>query len=77
MAEIGLGISCTRSFGGIRLDSKMAVNPFHRIFGREREHAGDHFVEQNPVGVEIAPGIRRTIYSAGLFGRHVRQSRAR
>ena len=47
------------------------MHPFHRIGGGEGQFAGEHLVEGDPQGVEIAAEIDRPVHPAGLFGGHV------
>ena len=54
-----------------RLTRDVAVNPFQRVGGGKREHAGKHFVQRHAQRVEIAAGIHRAIHAPGLFGGHV------
>ena len=49
----------------------MGVDPLHRVAGAERQDAGEHLVEDDAHGVEIAAGVDRAVHPAGLFGRHV------
>ena len=65
------GSPATRSTGGSGLSRNVAVDPFHRIGGRKGQRAGEHLVEGDAEGVEIAARIDRTIHSPGLFGCHV------
>src|SRR5262249_29579977 len=54
-----------------RLPRDMAMHPFHSIRSREGQTTCQHFVKCDAQGVEIAPGINRTIHSSGLLRRHV------
>ena len=45
MASTGAGIPLTRSLGGCGRPGYVAVDPLHRIGGRERQRAGQHLVE--------------------------------
>ena len=70
IAESGSGIS--PSLGGRDwLTCDVAVDPFHRIGGGERERAGKHLVERDAQRVEIAARVDRAIHAPGLFRRHV------
>src|SRR6516164_431087 len=60
-------------FEGNWMSRDMAVNPFHGIGSGERKTPSEHFVKRDAEGVEIAPGIDRTIHSSGLLGCHVGQ----
>ena len=57
--------------GRHRLSRDVAVHPFHRIGRGERQAAGEHLVEGDAEGVEVAAGIDRAVHPAGLLGRHV------
>ena len=54
-----------------RLTCDVAVDPFQRVGGGEWEHAGQHLVQGDAQGVEIAAGIDRAIHAPGLFRGHV------
>ena len=54
----------------------VAVDPFHRIAGRERQPANEHLVVGNAERIEIAARIDRSIHPAGLLGRHIGQCAA-
>ena len=54
-----------------RLSRDMAMDPFHRIGGAERQTAGEHLVERHAERVEIATRIDRAVHPPGLFGRHI------
>jgi hypothetical protein len=53
------------------LSRDVTVHPLHRIGSRERETAGQHFVERNTEGVKVTAGIDGAIHSSRLLGRHV------
>ena len=57
--------------GRRRLAGDVAVHPFHRIGGGEGQFAGEHLVEGDAQGVEIAAEIDRPVHPARLFGGHV------
>ena len=57
--------------GRDRLPGDMAVDPLHRISGRERQHPREHLVEGNAQRIEIAAGVDRAVHSPGLFRCHV------
>ncbi|HUB14632.1 MAG TPA: hypothetical protein VMB34_21965 [Acetobacteraceae bacterium] len=59
--------------GRYRLFRDMAVDPLHGIGGGERQGAGEHPVERDAEGVEVAASINRTVHPPGLFRRHVGQ----
>ena len=71
IAESGSGMSATRSLGRQRLPRDVAVDPLHRIGGRERQRSREHLVEGDAERVEIAAGIDRAVHPPGLFRRHV------
>ena len=54
-----------------RLAGNVAVHPFHRVGGGERQFACKHLVEGDPQGVEIAAEIDRPVHPARLFRGHV------
>ena len=56
---------------GHRLPGDVAMDPFHGIGGREGQRPGQHLVEGDAQGVEIAAGIDRAIHPAGLLRRHI------
>jgi hypothetical protein len=45
--------------GRHRLSGDMAVNPLHGIGSRERQSAGEHLVERDAEGIEVATGVDR------------------
>ncbi len=49
----------------------MAMNPFHRIGGAERQTAGEHLIERDAERIEVAAGIDRAVHPPGLLGRHI------
>jgi len=49
----------------------MAVHPLHGIGGRKRQSAGEHLVEGDAKGVEVAAGVDRPVHAPGLLGGHV------
>ena len=53
---------------GHRPPRDVAVHPFHRIGRREGEAAGQHLVQRDAQGVEVAAGIDRPVHAPGLFG---------
>jgi hypothetical protein len=55
------------------LPRDMAVDPLHRISGREGQLPRQHFVKGDTECIEIAAGVHRAIHPAGLFRRHVRE----
>ena len=57
--------------GRRRLPGDVAMHPFHRIGGGEGQFAGQHLVEGDAQGVEVAAEIDRPVHPAGLFGGHV------
>ena len=54
-----------------RLSRDVAVDPFHRVGGAERQTTGEHPVERDAERIEVAAGIDRAIHPSGLFGRHI------
>jgi hypothetical protein len=54
-----------------RLASNVTVDPFHRIGRGERQAAGQHPIERDAEGVEIAAGIHRPVHPPGLFWCHI------
>ena len=57
--------------GRHRLSGDVAVHPLHRLGRREGETAGEHFVQRDAQGIEVAARIDRPIHAPGLFGGHV------
>src|SRR3984893_7934889 len=57
--------------GWYRLPCDMAVDQLHRIGGREWKSTGEHFVECDAQGVQIAARIDRAVHAPGLLGGHV------
>ena len=49
----------------------MGVDPFRGIRGREGKLAGEHLVERDAEGVEVAPRVDRPVHLASLLGRHI------
>ena len=49
----------------------MAVDPFHRIGGAERQTAGEHLIERDAERIEVAARVDRAVHPPGLFGRHI------
>ncbi len=56
-----------------RLSCDVAMDPLHRIGGREREDSCEHFVQTDTVRIKVASRINRPAHTAGLFGCHVGQ----
>ena len=54
-----------------RLSGDMAMDPFHRIGGAERQTAGQHLIERDAERVEVAARVDRAVHSPGLFRRHI------
>jgi len=54
-----------------RLSRDVAMNPFHRIGRAERQASGQHLVERDAEGVEVAAGIDRAVHPPRLLGRHI------
>ena len=57
--------------GRRRLAGNVAVHPFHRVGGGERQFARQHLVEGDAQRVEIGAGVDRAVHPAGLFRGHV------
>ena len=71
IAETAPGTSVQPLGGRHRLSGDVAVHPLHRLGRRERETAGEHFVQRDAEGIEVAARIDRPIHAPGLFGGHV------
>ena len=69
-SESGSGISAATRRRH-RLPGDMAVDPFHRIGGFERQRTGQHLVESDTHGVKVTPGIDRPVHAARLLRCHV------
>ncbi len=54
-----------------RLPGDVAVDPLHRVRGREGQRPRQHLVEGNAQRIEIAAGVDGAVHSSGLFGCHV------
>ncbi|MBB4183391.1 hypothetical protein GGE07_000004 [Sinorhizobium terangae] len=54
-----------------RLAGDMAMDPFHRIRGRERKRPGQHLVQRDTERVEIAARINGAVHATSLLGRHI------
>ncbi len=54
-----------------RLPGDVTMDPLQWIRGRQRQRPGEHLVQRDAEGVEIAAGIDRAVHAAGLLRRHV------
>ena len=50
------------------LPRDVAMNPSHRIGGRERKLPGQHLVKRHAQRIEIAATVDRPVHAAGLLG---------
>ena len=57
--------------GSDRLSGDMAMDPFHRIGGAERQETGEHLIERHAERVEVAARVDRAVHAPGLFGSHI------
>ena len=47
------------------------MDPLDGVRCGERQHAGQHLVEDHPEGIKIAARVDRPVHPSGLFGRHI------
>ncbi|MNR17884.1 hypothetical protein D3C85_1345750 [compost metagenome] len=57
--------------GWQRLFGNMAMHPFDRVRGHEWQRAGQHLVQRDAEGIEVAARIDRAVHLAGLLGCHI------
>jgi hypothetical protein len=51
----------------------MAVHQLHRVRGGKRQLPGEHLVQRDAQGIQIAARVDRAVHAAGLLGGHVGQ----